>query len=112
MEFGYTKQLIDNNSVYSLSGRLIEKKQAEPLMEEINAAKNSNTILSLKDLTHMNSTGLNVIINIRTQLNQAGNTLTLCDVNDKIMKLLKLTKLDTILTIQPTIENAIATKIK
>ncbi len=51
--------------VFSLSGRLMEKSQAEKIISAVEDACNdeqSRIVLGLSDLEYMNSSGLNIIL--------------------------------------------------
>ena len=87
---------------YHFYGELIDRGQAASLLEEIEEGieKNENKILlNLADLKYLNSSGLNVIINILTKARKAGGDLAICNVNKKITELLVITKLNSVFNV-------------
>jgi len=52
--------------------------------------------LKLKELSYINSTGINVLINLLTKARNAGGELAICNINESIKKLLIISKLNTI----------------
>ena len=86
MIFSYksSKQGTINN--FHFYGELIDRGQAASLLDEIEEGieKNENKILlNLADLKYLNSSGLNVIINILTKARKSGGDVAICNVNKK-----------------------------
>ena len=110
MIFTYNSTNQSTVNVYSLQGELISRDQAVKLLEEIDAAvaKNLNKILlNLTELKYMNSSGLNVIINILTKARKAGGDVAICCVNKKVNELLVITKLSSVFNVCENEEKAI-----
>jgi anti-sigma B factor antagonist len=110
MEFEYEIADKKGLKIVSLKGNLIEKSQAQPLLDEIALLiENSNTkfALSLKEFKYMNSTGLNVFITILTRARKAGGEAVLCCVPEKVKQLLIVTKLNTVFTTADSLEGAL-----
>ena len=83
-------------------GELIDRGQATSLLDEIEEGieKNENKILlNLADLKYLNSSGLNVIINILTKARKSGGDVAICNVNKKITELLVITKLSSVFNV-------------
>ena len=83
-------------------GELIDRGQATSLLDEIEEGieKNENKILlNLADLKYLNSSGLNVIINILTKARKSGGDVAICNVNKKITELLVITKLNSVFNV-------------
>ncbi len=102
MIFDYKSSKQGDISVYLFFGELIDRGQATSLLEEIEAdiTKNENKILlNLSDLKYLNSSGLNVIINILTKARKAGGDVAICNVNKKITELLVITKLNSVFNV-------------
>lgn len=96
MEFAYKITEKNNYSLISLKGNLMEKNQANELMDDINhlAEKDgSNFVISLEDFKYMNSTGLNVLLGILSKARKSGGEAVICAVPEKIKSLLVITKL-------------------
>lgn len=110
MIFTYNSNKQSTVNVYSLQGELIGKDQATSLLEEIDAGigKNLNKILlNFNELKYMNSSGLNVIINILTKARKAGGDVAICCVNKKINELLVITKLNSVFNVCEDEEKAL-----
>lgn len=85
--------------VICLEGNLMEKHQADDLMEEIQELLiegSKNLILDLSNLDYLNSSGLNVLLNILTRSRNAGGDVIISGVNERLKKLLVITKLDAV----------------
>jgi anti-sigma B factor antagonist len=111
MVFEYKSSKSDTINVYLLQGDLIDRSQAAELLDEIDIAisKNENKILlNFSELKYMNSSGLNVIINVLTRTRKAGGDVAVCCVNKKINELLVITKLNNVFNVCDTPEKAVA----
>lgn len=96
MEFAYQITEKNNYSLISLSGNLMEKNQANDLMEDVShlAEKDGcNFVISLEGFKYMNSTGLNVLLGILSKARKSGGEAVICAVPEKIKSLLVITKL-------------------
>ena len=97
MEFTYKINNQGNYTVVDMNGNLIDKNQATPLLEEIQTLidqGNKNFVISMENFKYLNSNGLNVLVNIVTKSRKNGGDSTICNINDKIMELLIITKLN------------------
>ena len=95
--------------VFNLSGRLMEKRQAEALTAAVQDSCNeemNRIVLGLNDLEYMNSTGLNVVLGLFTTTRNAGGDLAIGGVSDKVEQLLVMTKLNSVFKIYDTINAA------
>lgn len=102
MEFGYKITQKDNYSLIKLSGNLIEKNQSNSLMEEIDAhpeGEQLNYVIDLSSFQYMNSTGLNILLNILSKARKSGGEAVICAVPDKINSLLVITKLNNVFSV-------------
>ena len=100
LEFNYHTQ--DEIVFFKLSGKIMSKDDALTLLEEVDhSTMNSkvNFILNLAKITHINSSGLNTLINILTKSRNAGGDTVICSLNEKISKLFLITKLNTLFNI-------------
>ncbi|MDQ3190502.1 MAG: STAS domain-containing protein, partial [Bacteroidota bacterium] len=80
MDFNYQIVVKKDIIIVSLAGELIEKHQAQNLMDElsIRIAETNKILLNLNDLKYLNSVGLNVMINILTKFRTAGGEVAVC----------------------------------
>jgi anti-sigma B factor antagonist len=110
MTFTYTTAQQQGITVFHLTGEIIDKIQAAEFVEACNklAASGKNRfILELSELRYMNSSGLNVLVNVLTRARNTGGEVVVCNLSKKVKDLLVITKLDTIFHILPTVEDAI-----
>jgi len=93
-----------------LKGELIDKTQAQALLEKIDEYIENNIpnfILDLNDLKYLNSSGLNVLIQIFTKARNNNGEAILYHLNKKINELILITKLHTIFKITDSQKEAI-----
>jgi anti-sigma B factor antagonist len=109
MDFSY-KINKDNNIInISFIGNLMNKQQVQGLLDEIDFYSNegiNKIIIDLAEMKYMNSTGLNILINIFTQTRNKGGDVIITNIPEKINKLLVITKLNSIFNIENTVEEA------
>jgi anti-sigma B factor antagonist len=93
----------------TLSGRLIEKNQADGLIEEFEGLTSNGPkryLLDLTELEYVNSTGLNLLIGMFTQARNSGGELVIGGISPKVKKLMVMTKLDSIFKIYNSVADA------
>lgn len=109
MVFDYHISEENNFQVLKLSGELIDKHQAIDMMKTIDAmldAGKNKWALDLSDLKYMNSSGLNVLIQILTRTRNKGGESVIFNVSKKVNELLVITKLNTLFKVSATKEDA------
>ncbi|MFM1874680.1 MAG: hypothetical protein RL266_417 [Bacteroidota bacterium] len=107
MEYTITDQA--GYKLVSISGRLIEKSQADGLIKEFEGLVSGGTnryLMSLENLEYVNSTGLNLLIGMFTQARNAGGELVIGGISPKVKKLMVMTKLDSIFKIYDSVASA------
>jgi anti-sigma B factor antagonist len=111
MTFSFRIQPEIGLMIIHLSGELIDKTQSTELSEKIDgliAEKNIKLVFDLKDLKYINSSGLNVMINILSRVRKAGGEVVITNVAKRVNELLIITKLNTVFTVTDTLEGAIS----
>lgn len=101
----------DTCPIFKLQGRLMDQQQADRLLsslEEGLAGGQHNVVLDMSDLQYMNSTGLNILINVLTRTRNAGGDTLIAGVSNSVRQLFLVTKLDTVFTMTATIDEAVA----
>ena len=96
--------------VFTLAGRLMDQAEADSLttaLEREIENGHSNIVLELSELKYMNSTGLNIMINVLTKTRNACGEAVITNVSENVKQLFVVTKLDTIFTIVASKEEAI-----
>ncbi len=110
MVFGYKSDKRNNIHIFKLSGELIDKNQAKELLAEVDQLTTSGQnkiLLNLNNLDYVNSSGLNVFINILTKARKSSGEVVICSVNSKIEELLVITKLDSIFKVSDSEQEAL-----
>ena len=64
------------------------------------------TILDLSGVPYMDSAGMGAILNFYVSSQKSGRKLIISGVNYRVVELFKLTRVDTLLTIVPTADDA------
>ena len=73
----------------------------------LNAEGFNNIILNMADVKYADSSGLSSILIGNRVCANSGGLFVMCNVTDHVMKLLKISQLDTILTLLNTVEEGI-----
>jgi anti-sigma B factor antagonist len=111
MIFDFKSSKKNGINIYLLFGELIDRNQATQMLSEIDAAINigeNKILLNLVDLKYINSSGLNILINILTKARKSGGDVAICNVNKKINELLVITKLNSVFNVSDSEEKAMA----
>jgi anti-sigma B factor antagonist len=111
MSFSYNIIQKSPVAILALYGELIDRNEGQRISDEINSLSENGQnkfILELSEMKYMNSTGLNVLINILTKSRKNGGDLIICGVSKKVQELLLVTKLNSVFTVTETTEEAIA----
>ena len=111
MNFTYKIQKEETVNIISFYGELIDKSQASGFiiaLDEKIENKEIKFIFDLKGLSYINSSGLNVLINILTKCRKADGEVLIANLSEKVNKLFIMTKLNTIFTVTDSVENAVA----
>lgn len=111
MFFTYTSAKQGNIHTFSLKGELIDKNQANKLLEEINEViinNHNHFVIDLGELKYLNSSGLTILIQILTKARKAGGEAVIANMGKRIKELLVITKLNTVFTIANTVEEGIS----
>jgi anti-sigma B factor antagonist len=97
--------------VFHLRGRLMDQQQADRLMAALEAELGKGhkfVVLDLSELQYMNSTGLNILINVLTRTRNAGGDTLIAGVSNSVRQLFVVTKLDSVFIITPDVASAVA----
>lgn len=108
----FTYQL-QNNPKYAtiqFNGNLVAPDQPADLIKDIDGLITngvSNLIIDLSGLNQMNSTGLNLLINLLTKTRNAGGDTIIASIPERIQKLIVITKLNTVFSVAKNVEEAV-----
>lgn len=80
---------------------------AEDIDQIIELDSNTNVLLNMSDVKSISSKGIAKLIRIALNLKTADRTLSLCNANDLVTKLITIVKLDKYISIYGTEEEAV-----
>lgn len=100
------------NSVYVVkaSGKLMSPVEVEELtsyFRYLRDKKITRTVLNLQGLDWMGSIGLGALISCVTTMRNAGGDVHLCNLNEKLKSIMKITRLDHVFAIFDSVEQAV-----
>ncbi|HAP02299.1 MAG TPA: anti-anti-sigma factor [Bacteroidetes bacterium] len=107
MKFSIDKQ--EKYSLFKLEEEKLNSMIAPTLKSEmivLNAEGVKNIIFDMSSIRFVDSSGLSSILIANRLCKGVGGSLVLCKVNDNVLKLIKISQLDSILSIVPTKEEA------
>ena len=107
LDYNITEE--NNIQVLVLKGELIDKNQAIDLIknvDELLQLGKNKLVIDLSDLKYMNSSGLNVLIQLLTKTRTSGGESVIFNVSKKVNDLLIITKLNTLFKVADTKEDA------
>ncbi len=99
------------HAVVSVSGRLTlgrEVEQLESAVAEQLANGRKKVVIDLSTLDYADSSGIGTMVSCLTQVKQAGGELRLAGVNPRLLKMFKMTGVDALVPIFPTVADAAA----
>ncbi|MBF0459085.1 MAG: STAS domain-containing protein [Nitrospirae bacterium] len=100
----------DGMDVISLNGRL-DASNASALDEKMKdclSRKPEKVIISLKGLEYVSSAGLRVFLGIAKEIKMAGGKLAFAEPDANVLKVLKMSGLDTFLKIYKSMDDAVS----
>jgi anti-sigma B factor antagonist len=107
MKFSVDKK--DKYCVFKLEDEKLNTLNAPKLKSELvilNAGGVKNIILDLSDVTFVDSSGLSAILIGNRLCKNVSGTFAIAMLNEYVAKLIKISQLDSILNILPTVEEA------
>ncbi len=110
--FGLTVSQHDRCKIFHMTGRLMDQKEADHMMEvlehELGDHRDLSVLLDMSQLQYMNSTGLNILISVLTRTRKAGGDVLISGMSAGVRQLFLVTKLDTVFTIKDSVDDALA----
>jgi anti-sigma B factor antagonist len=105
-----TKELPPDIVVLEITGRITigrECKQLEWAVDSLVREKQQKKIIfDLSGVTHIDSTGIGIIVTSAGQVKQAGGELRLAGANKHVEQVLKLTSVEKLVSSYPTLAEA------
>jgi anti-sigma B factor antagonist len=93
-----------------LKGHALTEPEFEPLQEHLNVLLDqgqSNLIINLAGIDLLNSLGIKSLIKAFTRCRNKGGDLCIVNISPKINQVLLVTKLNTVLNIAPSVQDAV-----
>jgi anti-sigma B factor antagonist len=98
-------------TVVALDGNLMGGPDASALnnkLHELQAAGKTTIVLNLSNVQFINSSGLGILIGGASMLKSAGGALKLAGASEKILAIIKITKLEKVFETYSTVSDAVA----
>ena len=108
MKFSIDKE--EKYVIFKLDEEKLDSSIAPNLKSEfitLNAEGNSNIVFDLKETKYIDSSGLSAILVANRLCDNAGGGLVLFGVSEHVMKLFKISQLDSVIAILPSKEEAV-----
>ena len=106
------KWLVIEFKTASLMDPLELEKIGQQLYHLVDAEDNRRVIIDFEKVQYLSSQAIGIVITMHKKLSSLKNSkLVLCAVNPKLMELIKITRLDRILTIKPSQKEALKTQL-
>jgi anti-sigma B factor antagonist len=102
---------VDNVVVLELVGRITIGRDCQELewkVDQLSASGKKSIVADLAKVTFIDSTGLGIFAMCSGKLKSAGGDLRLAAPSQPVEQVFKLTRVDTILAIHPTLAEALA----
>lgn len=102
---------VAGSSVISCSGRIVLGDESAKLRHVVKEAlsESNQVVLDLGGVTHIDSTGLGVLVGLYASAHKAGGGIKLAHLNPRLRDLLGITRLLTIFEVFETAEDAAGT---
>jgi anti-sigma B factor antagonist len=110
VELSLNVRTVDDRPVLDVAGE-VDVYSAPELRErlsELLSAARPSLIVNLTDVSFLDSTGIGTLVAGLNRAVQFGGTLTLVSDQERILKLFRITGLDSVFAIRPNIEEAVA----
>ncbi len=106
-----TKHLQPDIVILEITGRITIGRDCQHLewaTENLVREKQKKIILDLTKVTHIDSTGIGIIVMSAGQIKEAGGQLRLAGAIEHVDQVLKMTNIDKIVALNPTVTEAAA----
>jgi anti-anti-sigma factor len=106
-----TKQLEPGIVVLEMAGRITmgnDCRQVEWTTKKLLAENRRKIIFDLSHVTHVDSTGIGIIVTVAGQMREVGGALRVAGATEHVEQLLKMTNVDRIVELHPTVVAAAA----
>ncbi len=87
----------------------ITEREATIVEQEVSEAAGQHgwrVAVDMREVTFLASAGIGALVTVNRKAKDGGGAAVLCNVDDQILDVLKLTRLDRLFTIKPDVEGA------
>ena len=105
------KRIEPDITVVELVGRFAlgrESQRVESIMDELASGGRTRAILDMTGVTYMDSAGIGLVALAAGQMKEAGGRLVVVATQGRVLELLKMTQVNVIVTVCPTLPEAVA----
>jgi anti-sigma B factor antagonist len=109
MSFTFEHKKQDDIAFISPQGDLIEKAQAQPILEQVDEYIDDEVkkfIVDMTNVRYLNSSGLNALISLLTKARKSGGEVIISNLSPKVKDLLIITRLNTVFTVTDSVQEA------
>ena len=106
-----TRQMEPGIAVVTISGRLVLGRELDQLtaaVETLLAQQQKKIVFDISGMDYLDSAGIGTLVSCVTQIKKSGGTLRLAGANARVQKLLKMARVEDILSVFPTVAEAAA----
>tara|TARA_B110000037_G_C16932394_1_gene429155 strand:+ start:232 stop:567 length:336 start_codon:yes stop_codon:yes gene_type:complete len=94
-------------TVVHLQGKILSEADAELLRTGVSKLSSYKVIFEIKELSHINSTGISVFVKTMTRCRIENGDLVICSPNKIISNLFEITKMNDVFSIYNSVEAAL-----
>ncbi|HME35641.1 MAG TPA: STAS domain-containing protein [Candidatus Sulfotelmatobacter sp.] len=105
MQLKLTKRTVDGILAIECSGRIVFGDESSLLREEVKRAiadGQKRIVLNLGQVSYIDSGGLGTLVALHTSAHNAGGTIKLANLTQRVGDLLQITKLLTVFEVHPS----------
>lgn len=102
---------VDGVTVLEVSGEMYggpENMKLVELLEELAAKEKKETVIDMGKVKWIASTGLGILVRARTKYTELGGTVRLCRLNERVLTLLAITKMNSLFDVHSSQDEAVA----
>ena len=106
-----TKQMEPGIAVVAISGRLVLGRDLDQLamaVQKLLDQQQKKIVFDISAMDYLDSAGIGTLVSCVTQIKKSGGTLRLAGANTRVQKLLKMARVEDILSVYPTVAEAAA----
>ena len=98
---------IKDCTVVHLQGKILSEADAAFLRSAVSKLNSYKVIFEIKELSHINSTGIAVFVKTMTRCRIENGDLVICSPNKIISNLFEITKMNDVFSIYDSVESAL-----